>query len=168
MDYANDYCDMMEITDGKKLREFNDYIQFFIGLTANTKFSSIDFTCTDKKKRKVHVELKSRKETLKQLFQYKDILVEPHKISEFTKIMNSGYTRNEQRLYINFTSDGAVILFNLNKPHTMTFYPNHRHYNPKERRYVYQDRFGLNINDAIIYIKKDGIYIPMERGHNLV
>jgi len=144
------YFDYQEDVNKKLLEEFNDQLHWFIGLTANTRMSEIDFKATDRKNRLTHIELKQRKGNVEQYIKYGDILIEPSKISALTKIMESGYTNDEQRLYINFVDDGYII-FNINNIGEMKFYPNHKQRNYGKGKTEHEDRFGLKIEDAIIY-----------------
>lgn len=153
------YFNVQEDKCTKLLKEFNENLQWFKGLTANTRGSEIDFKGTDKKDRLVHIEHKQRKGKIDDFFKYGDILIEPGKICAFTKIMESGHSNDEQTLYINYTDDG-VIIFDLNKIASMNFYPNHRQINYGKKQYEHEHRFGLPMKDAIIYKKDEtGNYI---------
>lgn len=144
------FFDNQERRDAILLESLNRDLQWFDGLTANTRMSEIDYQATDKKGRLVHIELKERSGNIDQYLQWGDILVEPSKIQATTRIMESGHTLDEQRLYINFVDDG-VIIFNLNNLSKMNFYPNHKHWNRGKKCYENEDRFGLPVKDAIIY-----------------
>ena len=154
---TSNYFDAQESRCKKLLNEFNDNLQWFKGITATTRGSETDFRCTDKKDRLTHVETKERKGTIEQFQKYGDVLIEPSKIAAMTRIMESGYTYNEQRLYINFVDDG-VIIFNLNNISSMNFYPNHKQKNYGKGITEHEDRYGLKMKDAIIYIKEDNVY----------
>lgn len=157
---TNNYFDAQESRCKKLLREFNDELQWFKGITATTRLSETDFKCTDKKDRLTHVETKERQGTIQQFKDYGDILIEPGKIHAFTRIAESGFTYNEQRLYINFVDDG-VIIFNLNNISSMNFYPNHKQRNYGKGITEHEDRFGLKMQDAIIYKKQDNSFIRL-------
>lgn len=145
------YFDKQEAIDSTLLNQLNDQLNWFNGMTANTRMSEIDYSCTDKKGRLTHVELKQRKGTLDTYVnKYKTVLIEPGKIYATTRIMESGYTNDEQRLYINFVDDG-VIIFNLNDIKRMEFYPNHKQVNYGKHITENEDRFGLFVQDAMIY-----------------
>lgn len=165
----NNYYDAQESVDITLLREFNDQLKWFNqDITATTKGTRHDAECIDKKHRRVHIELKQRKETNDKLTEYGDVLIEPSKIAHMTALMStadrkgSGYTKNEQRLYINWTADG-VIVFNLNEPHTLRYIPNHYHYDPGSKRHVNEDRFAIPVAEAMMIFKKtdEDRYIPI-------
>lgn len=149
------FFDVQETICTKLLKEFNNDQHWFNGLTANTKGSEIDYKATDSKGRLVHIEHKQRKGTIEDFQKYGDVLIEPGKIHAFTRIMESGFTLNEQRLYVNYTDDG-VIIFNMNNLSSMNYYPNHKQRNYGKGNVEYEDRFGLKIQDAIIF-KKDSL-----------
>lgn len=146
------YFQWMELTNIKNLNNFNEKVHWFEKIEPTKEFSHTDATCYTKNGRKITVELKTRKETLQQFKDYGDILIEPKKISHFTDVMESGYTLNENCLYINFTADGvAVFNFNKLKPNSLITYVNHRQYNPGKRKYEFETRFGWKTNEAIMY-----------------
>jgi hypothetical protein len=151
------YFDKQEDRCEKLFRDFNNQVHWFQGITANTRGSEIDFKCTDKIGRLVHIELKERKGNIKKFNGFGDILLEPSKLAAFTRIAESGHTYNEQRLYINFVDDG-VIIFNIDEIHNMRFYPNHQQINFGKKILEREDRLGLSMEDAIIYTK-DGTRI---------
>lgn len=151
------YFDIQEDRCERLFRGFNEKVHWFIGITANTRGSEIDFKCTDKKGRLTHVELKERKGNIEKFKGYNDILLEPSKLAAFARIGESGHTYNEQRLYINFVDDG-VIIFNIDEIHNMRFYPNHQQINFGKHTVEKEDRLGLSMEDAIIYTK-DGTRI---------
>ena len=157
MSNTENYFDAQEERCAELLEEFNDQLKWFEGLTANTRLSEIDFTCTDKKHRKCHVELKERKGNVQDYIDYGDVLIEVGKLHATTRIMESGHSFNEQRLYINFVDDG-VIIFNLNNISHMKFYPNHKQRNYGKGTTEREDRLGLPISNAIIYKKNNGRY----------
>ena len=158
MNDLSNYCDFQEEVDANLLIEFNDQVKWFSALTANERFDEIDFVGADTKGRKTHIELKQRKGTIKQYCKWGDILIEPSKISRTTKIMESGHSLNEQRLFVNFVDNG-VIIYNLNRISRLNFYPCHRHWNQRDNRWENEDRFGLPIDQAIVYKKdSDGVY----------
>ena len=144
------YCDMMEDADSKLFVRFNEKYKWFEKISRNKRLNSIDYVGVDVKGRKTHIELKQRKETLDKIKEYGDILIEPKKMSAYAAIMESGFTLDEQRLYINFTSDGYVLIWNMNDKLKINYYPNHRHWNPMKKEYENEDRFGLIIEQAIV------------------
>lgn len=146
----------MEKTNIKNLHNFNDKVKWFERIEPTKEFSHTDATCYTKDGRKITVELKTRKETLQQFKDYGDILIEPKKISHFTDVMESGFTLNENCLYINFTADGVAIFnFNDMKQDSLVVYCNHRQYNPGKRHYEFETRFGWKTRDAILYKYKE-------------
>lgn len=145
------YCDTMEDRNEQLLNDFNQHVHWFSEITPNERGSEIDFKCKDiKSGRTTHVETKERKGTIKQYANWGTVLIEPSKIARTSKIMESGYSLDEQRLYINFVDDG-VLVFNLNKISTLKYFPNHKHWNNRDKSYENEDRFGLLIEDAIVY-----------------
>lgn len=154
------YADKQENKDSKFLKNLNSKLNFFIEMKGLPKYSEIDFLCKDRKGRKVHVELKERSESLADFQRFGDVLIEVGKIHATSRIMESGYTLDEQRLYINFCKD-CVIIFNLNKIKDMRFYPNHKQWNPMKNSFEYEDRIGLRMKDAIIYKKENEEYIKV-------
>lgn len=150
------YFQWMEKTNIKNLHNFNDKVKWFERIEPTKEFSHTDATCYTKDGRKITVELKTRKETLQQFKNYGDILIEPKKISHFTDVMESGFTLNENCLYINFTADGVAIFnFNEMKQDSLVVYPNHRQYNPGKKHYEFETRFGWKTRDAILYTKEE-------------
>lgn len=153
------YFQWMENVNIKNLIKFNEQTNWFTKIEPTKEFSPSDATCYTKDGRKITVELKTRKETIKKLQEYGDIVIEPKKISHFTNVMESGYTLNENCLYINFTKDGvAIFSFNDLPKDAFVFYPNHQHKNPgKGYKMENETRFGLKTDNAIIYIyNEDG------------
>ena len=160
MNYKN-YFDTQEQNDMALLEEFNNQVSWFVGeISATTNGTSHDAEAIDIKGRKTLIEHKQRKgDTDLYINTYKTVLVEPLKISHLSKTASvSGFSLNEQRLYINYTDDG-VIIFDLNKKHHLEYYPNHHHYDPGSRKFVDEDRFGIPVEEGIIYKKIDGKYV---------
>lgn len=153
------YFQWMEKENIKNLHNFNDKVKWFKKIEPTKEFSHTDAICYTKGGRKITVELKTRKETIEQFEKYGDILIEPKKISYFTDVMESGFTLNENCLYINFTADGvAIFSFNKLKKDSLVIYVNHKQWNPGKERYEFETRFGWKINEAILYkYKEDGI-----------
>lgn len=146
----NNFFDAQEAKDSNLLENLNHQLGWFIGLTANTRLSEIDYKATDKKGRLTHIEHKQRKGNIDQYIKYGDVLIEPSKWAATTRIMESGHSLNEQRLYINYVDDG-VIIFDLNNIGSMNVYPNHKQKNYGKKTVEHEDRFGLKMSDAIIY-----------------
>lgn len=149
-----------EKEDIQLLKKFNNDVHWFnADISATTDGTSHDAEAIDIKGRKTIIEHKQRKgSTDKYINQYKTVLVEPLKISHMAKMQAvSGFSNNEQRLYINYTDDG-VIVFDMNVKHTLEYYPNHHHYDPITKSYKDEDRFGIPVNEGIIYKIMDGKY----------
>lgn len=160
MTHSN-YFDTQEQNDMALLNEFNNQLGWFTGeISATTNGTSHDAEAYDIKGRKTLIEHKQRKgDTDLYINTYKTVLVEPLKISHLSKTASvSGFSLNEQRLYINYTDDG-VIIFDMNKKHHLEYYPNHHHYDPGSRKFVDEDRFGIPVEEGIIYKKIDGKYV---------
>lgn len=146
----NSYFDSMEQENIINLRRSNERFNLgFENIEPTIRMAEIDATAK-KGKRKCSIELKTRKETIDQIKKYGDLLIEPGKMHYFSRIMESGYSLNEEVYYINFCKDG-VIVFNFNDIKNINVYPNHRHFNPGINRYENETRFGLNLNDCKIY-----------------
>ena len=155
--FNDEYFDNQEARCVRRLQEFNNALNWFDTITPNALYSHIDCTATDISGRTVHIEMKERTGSLSKFVEYGDIMIEPKKLQAFTAIGESGHVLNEQRLYINFVDDG-VIIFNLDRLRNITFYPNHRHYNKGRNTWEYEDRFGLKIQEALLYKKERGTY----------
>lgn len=147
---------------GYLLHKFNEQMKWFTYCKENEEKSIIDFTCVDKKGRLCLVELKERNANIDQ---YKDILLDSTKMKYYADIMTlSGYTHDNQRLYINFMNDG-VIIFNLNNISSLNFYPNKKIWNPIKQDYEHRDKYGLKIDDDAIVYKYDDKG-KLQRVHN--
>lgn len=149
-----------ESNDMTLLGEFNNQMNWFVGeISATTNGTSHDAEAYDTKGRKTIIEHKERKgNTDLYITKYGTVLVEPLKIAHMSKLQAvSGHSINQQRLYINYTDDG-VIIFNMNERHHMEYYPNHHHFDPIDGCYKDEDRFGIPVDEAIIYKKIDGKY----------
>lgn len=149
----NNYFDIKEDEDSNLLLEFNNDQHWFNGLTGNPQYSEVDYKADDIKGRRVHLELKQRKGTIKQFEEWEDVLIEPSKVAAFTKIMESGYTNNEKVLYVNFVDDG-IIIFDIDKIPYYKNYPNHKQRNYGKRTIEHETRLGIPMTCAIIF-KKD-------------
>ncbi len=165
------YFDRMEAVDAKLLVAFNEQVKWFDGLSATTKGTPYDFNGTDKKGRLVHIELKKRKGKVVDYAEdgkYGDIFIEPTKLGFFTRMAESGYTLNERRLYINFVDDG-VIIFPLDemKGARLSWHPNHHHQNYGKNGMEYEDRIGLPLESAVIWMRDNDNeyqqYYPIKR-----
>ena len=159
--FNDEYFNNQEARCIQLLTEFNNAVHWFKKIHPNALYSHIDATATDISGRTVHIELKERKGNLSKFVEYGDIMIEPKKLEAFTAIGESGHALNEQRLYINFVDDG-VIIFNLDKLSNLAFYPNHRHFNKGRNTWEYEDRFGLKIQEALLYQNERGAYKRIE------
>ena len=160
MEQNSNYFRWMENVNIKNLHDFNNKTKWFTKIEPTKEFTHSDAVCYTKDNRKITVELKTRKETNEQFKGWGDVIIEPKKLSHFTDVMESGYTLNENCLYINFTANGAII-YSFNDLKTPArIYPNHRQWNPGKRKYEFETRIGLDIKDAIIYhINEDSNYV---------
>ena len=165
--YGNQFFDKQEDVNAYILEEeFNKQLGWFDNLNRHPKGEHIDYDGIDKKGRKVHIELKQRNGTIEQFERWGDVVIEPTKAQAFAAIMESGYTLDEQRLYINWVDDGAIIYTFKGEVIPILYYLNHpqKNYgknNPEEN----EDRFGLPIEYATIYKKdENGKYILVKKG----
>ena len=149
----NKYVDLQENICSTFLQLFNTKMHWFKEMHPNDEKSIIDYTCTDRKDRKCHVELKQR---LAKIDDYDTILLDATKLWAWTKIGYSDTLNDEQRLYFNFMNDG-VIIYDINNQSEFKFYPRKKIWNPAEGKYEYRDKIGLPTKNAIIYrYNKDG------------
>lgn len=151
------YFDIQEKKDSILLEEFNDDLHWFKGLSGNPQYSEVDYKATDAKNRLVHLELKQRKGNINQYLNYGDILIEPSKVSAFSKIMESGFTNGEKVLYVNFVDDG-IIIFDIDKIPYYKNYPNHKQINFGKQKVEHETRLGIPMSCAIVFKKEKGKY----------
>ena len=144
------FYDWMEGVNIKNLHQLNKEKKWFSKIEPTKRMSHTDAVCHTKEGRKITVELKTRDEKIEQFNKWGDVLIEPSKISEFTRIMESGYSLNENCLYINFTPDGAIMFSFNDLKGNVNFYPNHRHYNKGKEQWENETRIGLPMSDAIV------------------
>lgn len=144
------FFDWKEQENIKNLHKFNEDHHWFTAITPTERFNHTDAICMTKDDRKITVELKTRDATIEQFQTWGTVLIEPQKLAHFSLIMESGYSLNEDCLYINFATDG-VIIFDFNKLKNITFIPNHKHYNKGKRKWEYESRFALDIGEALVY-----------------
>lgn len=147
----DNFFDWMENENIKNLHEFNEEQQWFTAITPTERFNHTDAICMTKNDRKITVELKTRDASIDQFREWGTVLIEPQKLAHFSLIMESGYSLNEDCLYINFANDG-VIVFDFNKLKNIKFIANHRHYNKGKGKWEYESRLALDINEALIYL----------------
>ena len=70
--------------------------------------------------------------------------------------MESGFTLDEQRLYINWTDDGAIMYTFQGEVIPTILYLNHKQKNyGKGKEKEYEDRLGIPIEYAVIYKKNE-------------
>lgn len=152
----------MERKDEQVLNDFNKQLNFFTEMIYNPKGdkSEIDVYAKDKKGRKVHLEVKQR------IGKYSDfgefvkkfdtIFIECGKLYQFSRIMQSGYTLNEQELFLNIFNGGDIItIHNLSVPQPIQWLPNQKIYNKGTKQWEYEHRVGLYWNTALIYSKDE-------------
>ena len=154
--YGNQFFDEQEDVNAYILEEeFNKQVGWFKNLNRHPKYEHIDYDGIDKKGRKVHIELKQRNGKIDDFKRLGDVVIEPAKVEAFAKIMESGYTLDEQRLYINWTDDGAIVYTFQGEVIPVVYYLNHRQRNyGKNKEEEFEDRLGIPIDYAAIY-KKD-------------
>jgi hypothetical protein len=154
--YGNQFFDTQEDVNAYILeKEFNKQLKWFNDFNRHPRFDHIDYDAKDKKGRKVHIELKQRKGTIDDFKRFGDVIIEPTKLEAFAKVMESGYTLDEQRLYINWTDDGAIIYTFQGEVIPVVYYLNHKQKNyGKNNQEEHEDRMGIPIDYAAIY-KKD-------------
>ena len=147
-----EYCDEMENVNLNNLNRVNNQLHWFKEIIPSVKYNHSDATCYTKDGRKITVELKTRNETIKQLQKWGGVFIEPKKISHFTDVMESGFTLNENCLFVNFCPDGVIIFSFNDLKEPLQILPNHRQRNPKNNfEFEHETRFSLNLKDAIIY-----------------
>lgn len=105
----NNYFDKMEEEDYIKLVELNDHIKWFDKIERNEKMDRIDIDATDKRGRKVNIELKSR---LCTFGTYPTIFIEEEK---YDNLMRKWENNNEIPLYINFFFANKTAVWDLRK-----------------------------------------------------
>ena len=155
-----DFFDTMEMIDSYLFKEFNSHVGWWKELKFNKKGTEIDVMATDINGRKCHIELKNRGGRYKDFLSFckhnHSIFIECGKIHAFSRIMQSGYSLNEQELVVNIFDDGRTfVIHNLNKPMTLQWLPNRRIYNRGTGKWEYEHRIGLPIEEADIYIYDD-------------
>jgi hypothetical protein len=158
-----------ENRDFNKLVDFNDkYLHAQI--TRNGEGASIDAYGVLSDGRDAAIELKNRYKynleidengnyyCIKENSSYKcnTIFCEANKMSEL--LLEYQYNNKREPLYINFTKNDYVLVFNLNKllikPDYEIYYVRNEGYNFTEKCY----RYLLNITDATIYKKENDSY----------
>lgn len=161
----NNYFDTLEAKDAAIMTAFNDDLKWFTNLTYNKKGSKIDATATDKKGRKVHIEIKQRTGTRYGIFknfieQFDTIFLDTGKLDWFSKIMSSGYTLQEKELFVSIFDNGNIIIVHdLNRPQAIEWLPNNRIFNPGTKHWEYEHRIGLYWYNGLVYEKdSDGHY----------
>lgn len=159
------YFDLLEEKDAKIINAFNNDLKWFTNLTYNKKGSKIDATATDKKGRKVHIEIKQRTGTRYGVFknfiqEFDTIFLDTGKLDYFSRIMSSGYTLQEKELFVSIFDEGKiVIVHDLNKPQAVEWLPNNRIFNPGTKQWEYEHRIGLYWYNGLVYeLDDDGHY----------
>lgn len=142
------YVNLQEDVCSDLFKEFNNQVHWFTDMKRLKNKSIIDYVCKDKKGRKCHVELKERKANIKS---FSTIFLDITKMAEWTKLIDEkAYKNDDQRLYINFMNDG-IIIHNMDKISEMKFYPKHEQKNYAKGTVEHRDKWGLKLEDAIIY-----------------
>lgn len=163
------YFDKMEEKDAKVINAFNNQVSWFTDLKYNDMGSRIDATAIDKKGRKTHIEIKQRTgkyaSFLEFIKMFDTIFLDTGKLDTLSNIMRSGYTLNEQELFISIFNDGDVIIIhNLNQPQEIQWLPNNRLWNIGLKKWENEHRIGLYWWNGIIYQKNSqGKYIKMKK-----
>lgn len=164
--YGKEFFDSQEDVNAYILEEeFNKQLDLFNKLNRHKKGDHIDYDGIDKKGRKCHIELKQRSGTVDDYIRFGDVFIEPTKLEAFSKIMESGFTLDEQRLYINWTDDGAIMYTFQGEVIPTILYLNHKQKNyGKGKEKEYEDRLGIPIEYAVIYKKNEkGEYKLIQR-----
>lgn len=143
------YFSENEATDFKKLQKLNEEKNWFKTLTQLDIKSIIDCSGYTKNDDVVFIEYKSRNISLQQAREYNYIFIEIGKLKAFNDITKK-YKGKIKRLYINFLQD-ATLVFDLNKPMPLQYFPNVKINNVGCKEHQIIDRLGLNIDDAILY-----------------
>lgn len=142
------YFKQNEIEDFKKLEELNKKKNWFKSLTQLDIKSMIDCSGLTYTDMPTYIEYKSRNLTLQQAREYKYVFIEIGKLKAFSDITKK-YQGKIKRLYINFLQD-AVLVFSLNKPMSLQYFPNVKINNKGCEEYQVVDRLGLNVDDALV------------------
>lgn len=165
MNSNENYFDLLEKKDAQIINAFNNDLKWFTNLKYNDKGSRIDATATDKKGRKVHIEIKQRTGTRYGVFknfiqEFDTIFLDTGKLEWFSRIMSSGYTLQEKELFVSIFDEGKIIIVHdLNKPQQIEWLPNNRIYNPGTKQWEYEHRIGLYWYNGLIYeMDDDGHY----------
>ena len=164
----NNYYDRLEQRDSEILTEFNNQVKFFTELKFTEKGTRIDATGIDIKGRKANIEVKQRTgrygnfEAFRGRF--KEIYLDTGKLDYFSNLMmKSGFTMDEQELFISIFDDGdTIVIHNLNKPQPVMWLPNQTVTNIGGQRRETEHKIGFLISEAIIYRKVNGKYTRIQ------
>ena len=141
--YGKQFFDDQEDVNAYILEEeFNKQLDLFNKLNRHKKGDHIDYDGIDKKGRKCHIELKQRSGTVDDYIRFGDVFIEPTKLEAFSKIMESGFTLDEQRLYINWTDDGAIMYTFQGEVIPTILYLNHKQKNYGKCYCIHNNRFN--------------------------
>lgn len=146
------FFDVQERKDIKHLRKLNEKVGWFKSIDPKPRFSESDATCYTTNNRKITVELKERTQTLDTLKRWGTVFIEPQKLAHLSSVMESGFSLNENCLYVNFTSDGHCIIFDFKKLDKLKFIPNHYHKNKGKGRDENESRIAIPIDKNTIII----------------
>ena len=155
------YFQKLERKDAEIISAFNDDQKWFNDLKYNKEGSVIDATATDKKGRKVHIEIKQRTgerygDFKNFIEQFDTIFLDTGKLDFFSRIMSSGYTLHEKELFVSIFNNGDIIIIHdLNQPQAIEWLPNNRIFNPGKKKWEYEHRIGLYWYNGLVYEKGD-------------
>lgn len=158
------YFTTMELDDATIFNAFNSDQKWFTEHVYHHDGGRIDVTAKDTKGRKAHVEIKQRTGKygvfMDFIKRFKDIYLDTGKLEVLSKIMASGYTLQEQELFMSiFDKGNTILVHNLNKPMTIEWLPNQRLFNPGTKQWEFEHRIGLKWWDAMVFTKEeDGHY----------
>ena len=147
-----EYFDKSEAICAEKLEQFNNKYHIFNDLGSLHSGSSIDFTGITITDKIANIELKNRNITSTE---YPTIIIEPHK---YCKLIIDWLYDGKEPLYINFTSDGYVLVHNLRPDKTKAkpvFGEKKKYQSIGYNSFELSTRIELDVNDAIKYNMND-------------
>ncbi len=153
------YFNVMEEKDAKIIKAFNDDVHFFQELTFNPEKSRTDATALTKRGKKCHIEIKQRTgerygDFKTFLESFDTIFLATDKLDWFSKIMSSGYSRNEKELFISIFNNGDIIIIHdILKQQQLEWIPNQRLWNKGTKKWDIEHRLGFYWYTGIIYEK---------------
>lgn len=144
------YFTQNEDIDYNKLLKLNEEKNWFNYTERLELKSTIDVSGYTRNDDVVYIELKSRNITLQRAKDFKFIFIETDKMKVFNELLRKAKGKCK-RLFINFLQD-AILVFDLNKPMSLQYFPNVVVWNEGYGEKQHCDRLGLNIDDAILII----------------